>query len=121
MRKKTVNHVADTIFWYLIYFLPVIAFLLYMLAEPASGLGTVATFENFLTTIGFSFVTDNIVYTTLSSLFGVGGVLPLFSTSAPIFIFTWFVSVFICHLAVDFLLFIPRLAHKYMKKFTQGE
>ena len=121
MRKRTINHLADTIFWYLIYFLPVICYLLYMLVEPGTGVSTVLSFGDFFESIGIGFVSDNIVITSLQSIFGSTGILPLFSTDTPFIIFSWFICTFICHLAVDFLLFIPRLAHKWMNKFTQGD
>ena len=120
MRKKTVNHLADTIFWYLLYFLPVVGYCLYLIAEPSGGTNVISL-STFFESAGVGFVTDNAILTGLKSLFYTGGVFPIFTTDAPFFIFTWFVGVFICHLAVDFLLFIPRLCHKYMSKFTQGD
>lgn len=120
MRQRTVNHVADTIFWYLIYFLPVIAYLLFILAEPSTGT-TAVDMISFFNNVGFTFNDTNIIFSTLTSIFGSGGVLPLFTTNTVIYILTWFVSVFLCHLLVDFVLFIPRLCHKFMKKFTQGD
>ena len=121
MRKRTINHLADTIFWYLLYFLPVIAYLLYMLVEPGAGTTAVLSIEEFFNSIGLGFVSDNVVLTALSSIFGADGVLPLFSTNTPFLILTWFVAVYIAHLAVDFILFIPRLAHKFMNSFTREE
>lgn len=120
MRKRTVNHLADTIFWYLIYFLPVIFYIVYLIAEPSSG-GSIVNFINYFEQVGFGIVTDNVIITTLRDIFGSGGTFPLFNTDLPYIIFTWFVGTYIIHLAVDFLLFIPRLAHKWLKEFTQGE
>lgn len=120
MRKRTISNLADTIFWYLVYLLPVIGYLLYLIAEPSSGTSLVS-FESFFTNIGLGLVSDNVVVSTLKDIFGTGGVLPLFTTDTPFIIFGWFVCTFITHLAVDFLLFIPRLAHKWMNKFTQGD
>ena len=119
MRKRTVNHVADTVFWYFIYFLPVLCYFLYLFAEPSSG-STVVSFSAFFENIGIGFVSHNVVVSALSSLFGSTGILPLFSTDVPFIIFGWFICTFIGHLAVDFLLFIPRLCHKFMEKFTQN-
>ncbi|MBQ4541306.1 MAG: hypothetical protein IJA23_00480, partial [Clostridia bacterium] len=70
--------------------------------------------------IGLGVLTDNIVLTTLTSLFGFGGVLPLFLTNDILIYFTYFISVYIIHLCVDFVLFIPRLSHKWLKEFTSG-
>ena len=120
MRKRTVNHLADVIFWYLIYFLPVLCYFLYLFAEPASG-GNIVNLTTFFSDIGLGFATDNIVISTLTDIFGINGILPLFSTDIPFAIFGWFICTFICHLAVDFLLFIPRLCHKWMDKYTQGD
>lgn len=120
MRKRTINNLADTIFWYLIYMLPVVGYLLYLIAEPSSGTSLVS-FSSFFTNVGIGFVSDNIVVNTLKDIFGAGGVLPLFATDTPFIIFGWFVCTYITHLAVDFLLFIPRLAHKWMNKFTREE
>lgn len=120
MRKRTISNLADTIFWYLVYLLPVIGYLLYLIAEPASGTSLV-TFDSFFSNIGLGLVSDNVVVSTLKDIFGTGGILPLFTTDTPFIIFGWFVCTFITHLAVDFLLFIPRLAHKWLNNFTQGE
>ena len=49
------------------------------------------------------------------------GMLPLFKTNMPTIILSWFVSTYIVHLAIDVLLFIPRFAHKFIEKTTQGE
>lgn len=120
MRKRTISNLADTIFWYLVYLLPVIGYLFYLIAEPSSGT-ILVSFESFFTNIGLGLVSDNVVVSTLKDIFGTGGVLPLFTTDTPFIIFGWFVCTFITHLAVDSLLFIPRLAHKWMNKFTQGD
>lgn len=120
MRKRTIGTLADTIFWYLIYFLPVLVYLLYVLAQPSTGTAIVS-FSDCFSDIGLGFVSDNIVVTSLKSIFGTDGVLALFSTDAPFIIFGWFICTFIVHLAVDFLLFIPRLAHKWLNKFSQGD
>lgn len=120
MRKRTISNLADTIFWYLVYLLPVIGYLLYLIAEPASGTSLVA-FDSFFSNIGLGLVSDNVVVSTLKDIFGTGGVLPLFTTDTPFIIFGWFVCTFITHLAVDFLLFIPRLAHKWLNKFSNSE
>ena len=120
MRKRTVSHIADTIFWYILYFLPVLAYLLYLIAEPSGGT-TLVAFDNFFSSIGLSMVTDNIIVNSLSDIFGTSGIMPLFSSDIPFIIFAWFIGVYLIHLCVDFLLFIPRLAHKWMKKCTGGD
>ena len=117
MRKKTVNHLADTIFWYLLYFLPVITYLIYIMCIGGTDVNII-NFADFFSSIGLGIVESNVIVSTLSSIFGSSGVLPLFNTSVPFIIFGWFIGMYIIHLAVDFLLFLPRLCHKYMDKFT---
>ena len=120
MRKRSVNHLFDTIFWYLIYALPLLGYLFYLIAEPASGT-TIVSFSAFFDSVGIGFVSDNVIVNALKQLFGVGGIMPLFATDTPFILFGWFICTFIGHLAVDFLLFIPRICHKFFDKFYQGD
>lgn len=111
---------ADTFFWYLLYLFPVLAYLVYYFAEGYTS----ATFAGFMSqNLGFVFDSSNIIFVTIQDLFGSSGVLPLWSTDSTgiTLIVTWFVTVFVVHLAVDFILFIPRLCHKFMDKCYQGD
>lgn len=120
MRQKTISHLADTMFWYLLYLFPVLAFLIYYLSEGF----TAVTFATFMSkNLGFLFDNSNIIFNTVQSLFGSDGVLPLWTADSTgiSLIVTWFVTVFVTHLAVDFILFVPRLCHKYMNKAFQGD
>lgn len=67
----------------------------------------------------FAFTADNVVYVALTALLGADGIVPLFSTNAPLLMVTWFASMVLVHLFVDFIVFIPRLAHKWLGKMTQ--
>ena len=120
MRKRTVKLLADTIFWYLLYFLPVLGYLLYLIAEPNTGTNLVPI-SDFFNNIGIGFITDNVIVNTLKRLFGAEGILPLFATNAPFEIFGWFICTYMGHIAVDFILLIPRICHKFMEKFTQRD
>ena len=86
-----------------------------------SSTDTLTAFLPFMKSLGL--VDSGLIYKSLFDLFGTGGILPLFSAenNAILVFLSYFVSVEIVHLAVDFLLFIPRLAHKYMNTFTQNE
>lgn len=121
MRKRTMSNLADHVFWLLVALLPLVLYVVQFFAYDLTTVISFAPFDSFMTTFGVS--TDSVVYTSLVGLFGAEGTLPLFSgtTSAPILFLSYFVAVEIIHLAVDFLLFIPRLCHKYMEKFTQGD
>lgn len=133
MRKKTVMHVADTIFWYALYFLPVImgvisiigfmsseSFFTYWIGDgDYSNLPVLAAFRNVID--GFGVMADGPVYMVLYDLFSTDGLIPVFSDDLIFKFFSYFINVYLIHLCVDFVLFIPRLAHKWMKKFTQGD
>ena len=121
MRKKTVNHVVDTIFGHLLYFLPIICYLLFMLAEPSSGVVTLTDFSSFMTSTGFGVLTNNILFTTLESIFGANGILPVFAGSAVSAYLTYFIVVYLAHVCVDMLLLLPRIAHNWMNKLSKGE
>lgn len=122
MRKRTIKCVADTALWYVLYFLPVIAYGLFLFIHP-SGTGTVnpISFEDFLKDVGFTIVLNNPIYTVLSDLFGVNGLLPFFNSNAPFIIVGWYVGMVLFHLAVDFVLFIPKLAQKWLCKLYGGD
>lgn len=117
MRKKTIKHTADTIFWYLIYFMPAIC---YFLLFWNNGEQTISLAQMF-TQYGFGVTNNNIIATSLQQIFGANGIMPLFTDMGIIYLLTWFASCMIIHLAVDFLLFIVRLSHKWLNKFTQGD
>lgn len=116
MRKKTIKVLSDTIFWYALYFLPILVLLLMSIHNPLTSI------SNVMTTLGLEILTiDNVIYTTLSSIFGTGGVLPFFTSPDILLYMTYFCSVLILHLLVDFILFIPRMAHKWLKRGFQDE
>lgn len=116
MRKKTVNHLADTIFWYLLYFLPVICFIL-VYYRTGNNVGM----SQFLNDNGFGLAVNNIVFDTISSIFGADCIMPLFANDGILIILSWFVCVYIAHILVDFCLFIPRWLHNFLKKVYRNE
>ena len=75
---------------------------------------------------GLGFAVDNEISSALYSIFGENnGFMPVFSEGSfgcIVGFFSWFISVYLCHLMVDFILFIPRLAHKWLKKgYQEGD
>ena len=115
MRKRNITCLFDNIFWYLIYSLPVWVYLISFAVPSVSRV-----LYELLNTFGLG-SSVSITYTTLSDLFGSTGLLPLFDNSLTIQLFSWFINCMIIHLAVDFLLFIPRLCHKFMSVLTQDK
>lgn len=116
MRKRSISHIADTVFWYILYLLPVFMYLINALRHDTID------FKSFITsTLGFAFEASNPIFMALYDLFSSSGVLPLFSSDGAIYLATWFCSMLLVHLLVDFVLFIPRLCHKWLSKATQGD
>lgn len=116
MRKRNFNFYFDKLFWAVIVLLPIFILLLSWFR-----LGTTqVTLTSVLTGMGVS--NNNVIYSTLVSIFGEGGSAFNLFTATDIYYFaTYMVGIELLHLLVDFLLFIPRLCHKFMHKFTQED
>lgn len=111
MRKRTITHFFDTLMWYLLYLLPIIVFLFALVAMPLPDLCA------YVANSPISAIKDTFVFQGFDSVFGANGLLPMFTGSVNVFLLyyaTYFVYVMLLHLFVDFLVFIPRLAHKWM-------
>lgn len=141
MRKRTIKYTADTIFWYIMYLLPLIyGFIcMYSMLRNESFLAewfsikvvgnnldsAVQELMNIMATPFNEAVSySNPIFLSLMELFGDDGMVTFFDPLLGvniIIIVSYFVSVYLLHLAVDFLLFIPRLCHKWMNAFTRSE
>lgn len=107
--KKNPTNILDGIFWYLIYAMPFILYGLSFLSRTYTPVSLTAFFDF----CGID-VSSSLVCSTLADIFGTSGIFPLFDDPVVFQIFAWFVNCMIIHLAVDFLLFIPRLCHKFI-------
>lgn len=112
MRKRTISCLLDNLMWFLIYMLPLICFIVILCKT-----GQVTSLSECMSSCGLGVLTNNVVYTALNSIFGADGVLPLFVSADILLYFSYFVCVWLCHLAVDVLLFLVRYAHKLMDNF----
>lgn len=122
LRKRTISNLADQIFWLLVALMPLVLYALQFLAYELTAVSSdLPTFLDYMQNFGLS--TTSVCYTALVELFGSTGVLPLFASgdNAVVLFLSYFVTVQIVHLAVDFLLFIPRLSHKWLEKITCTE
>lgn len=115
MRKRTINHLFDTIFWYLIYLLPLIFSIIYWIKF---GILDIA---NIFTLAGFDLFANNIVFNSLNSIFGSIGIIPLFNGTGILMYLSYFIICMVVHLAVDVLLFIVRIAHNWIEGFIGGK
>lgn len=114
--KKTTFHYVKECGWLLLALMPLIV---YMVVARTSAGGT--TLETFMTIMSekLNLVTmDNVIYTSLKAVFGVGGVLPILNDGLLLYA-AYFCIVELVHLIVDVLVFIPRIAHEWLEGFTK--
>lgn len=118
MRERSLMHLFDNIFWYTMYLLPVIAWLLGFLGGGYAG-GVAGNPLSAVIEQGFN--NNGVVYQALNKIVGPESEIGLnLFEETQLQLFNWFVCVYVVHLMVDFILFIPRLCHKWMEKFTSG-
>lgn len=125
--KKTTSRFAfklDKIFWFIVSFFPLFSWLIYLFSfssYTASPLTFLAWIEQ-----NFGFMgqmQQSVIYSTLYQIFSITSVASLFpalSTSLIAF-FTYLVTVEIVHVVYDVIVFIPRLAHKWISKAVQDD
>lgn len=117
MRKRNFKFYIDKVIWAVIVLLPLILYAINLLSyRLTSASETLPSLYQYLVDFGCTSET-NIVYTAITSIFGNGSdsILSLFGSNSPMLVyFTYFISVEILHLFVDFICFIPRLSHKWL-------
>ena len=123
-KKKILLTLIDKVFWLLIMLIPVIAYLVmplgFSIGGGSEGVTDLPTFAEALTQFGLN--ENNVIYGALNDLFGASGLLPMFANnSALLLYFTYLVIVELVHLFIDFIVFIPRLAHKFLNVLCQSE
>lgn len=115
MRGRNLKLFFDQFMWYLLYLLPVFVLLIYI-----AKTGSVVSFSTIFSDLGVTIFNDNIILDCLKDIFGADGVFPLFTGDSILVYATYFICVFLVHLAVDFLIFIPRLFENLGDKFTKN-
>ena len=83
--------------------------------------GQFVSFSSAFSSLGLTGLDTSLVYTSLANIFGSSGVMPIFTNPDILLFFSYFIYVNIIHLFVDFLLFIPRLASKWLDSFGGDE
>lgn len=120
MRKRTILNLADTVFWLVVALLPILLYAVSFLPFELTSFYSFDSFESFMASMGIN--SSGVVFDSLSAIFGTGGILPLFADSSVVVVYlSYFVCVQIVRLAVEFLLFIPKLCRKWMDNFTSKE
>lgn len=118
------SYKLDKIFWFIISFFPLFSWLLYLFSfssYTASPLTFYAWIEQNFGFLGQ--VSNSVIYFTLYQIFSITSVSSLFpalSTSLIAF-FTYLITVEIVHVIYDVMVFIPRLAHKWISKAVQDD
>lgn len=129
MRIKKSNNTRfsyklDKIFWFVISFFPLFSWLIYLFSFS----GYTASPLTFYTWIDQNFgfmghITNSVIYSIFYQIFSITSISSLFptlSTSLMAF-FTYLVTVEIVHVIFDVIVFIPRLAHKWISKAVQDD
>lgn len=110
----------DRIFWFIVLIMPYFSYI-FSFFSKSSELPT--NFPGFLRYyfLGDSTFINNVVWNALYHLFGPSGTFPVFSSPSGLYIFYWFVWVEIFHVFFDVIVFIPRIAHKFISKAVQDD
>lgn len=108
---KKISSFLDNVFWYVLYSLPFICYLINCIHCTE-----LLSLSQFISKMGIDLSSNNIIFNCLNNIFGSSGVLPLFISTDILIVLSYFVSVYLIHLAIDFLLFIPRLSHKWLNR-----
>ena len=116
-------HKIDKIFWFLLTLLPIILYAIYLFSNKATSY---LDFSKFLQTI-FNYdypsgISNNPIFKVLSALFSFGdsGVFPILPYSF-LYLFAYMATIEVIHVAFDIIIFIPRLAHKWISKAVQDD
>lgn len=124
MGNTRFSYKLDKIFWFVVSFFPLFSWLLYLFSF-SSYTGSPLTFfawleQNF---VFMGQISKSVIYSTFYQIFSItsaDSLFPVLSTSLMAF-FTYLVTVEIVHVIYDVIVFIPRLAHKWISKAVQDD
>lgn len=119
--KNRFGYKLDRVFWWIVAFAPLFCYFLYVPFKNISGESVPLSqflVDNFLNGIAFG---SNPVWVAFYRIFSKNGVFSLFGNEGAMYIFFWFISVELVHLFFDVIVFIPRLAHKWISKAVQND
>lgn len=120
--KNRFSYKLDKLFWFFIQIFPLLCFALYCIAGTRGNEVIVPSFNSFLIKLGFDYQQGNVFYSVLAQLFGSMGVFPLFVDSGGIILYlTYVLTMEVLHVCFDVIVFIPRLAHKWISKAVQDD
>lgn len=124
MRKRTINNLWDSIFWGIIYLLPLLLYFVDIIALKGEFTTTLQSFM-------VDFVDSNNIILELFNQFLGGSQLTVDGSTIDMYFFgnyspvvyylAYCATVAISHVFFDIVVFIPRLAHKWLGKATQQD
>ena len=125
--KKTASRFAfklDKIFWFVVSFFPLFSWLVYLFSFSSYTASPLTFYAWLDQNFGFmGQIQNSVIYSTFYQIFSITSVdslFPVLSTSLMAF-FTYLVTVEIIHVVYDVIVFIPRLAHKWISKAVQDD
>lgn len=126
MRTKKVSNTRfasklDKIFWFFISLAPLILYALYLVShfKQAEYFSFYVFISNYL---GLFLSSSSVFSSVFSKIVGPSGIFPLFSAqSGWLVFFSYLATVEIVHALFDVVVFIPRLAHKWISKAVQDD
>ena len=121
--KNRFSYKLDKLFWWIVTLFPIFAYLFFLITASLNEVSADVTFSDFLNQrLGIFFSMNTTVSNAFYEVFGPKGILPMFSSNSGLIqLFSYFVSIEIVHVLFDILVFIPRLAHKWISKAVQDD
>lgn len=123
LNKTTKNRFAyrlDKIFWFVIQTLPLFSWFIYCFSVTRGSENSFWGFDRFLIEVfGIGNFDGNVVYQALSKVFQYSvSIVPQISflSKSLTALFSWFIMIEVLHVCFDVIVFIPRLAHKWISK-----
>lgn len=98
------------LFWYLIYTIPIWAYLITIINN-----GNVE-FINILQQFGMS--ENNIIYSTFNNIFGESGIIEIFTNSSIFLFIVYYIGVKLLHISTDIILMLLQIVHNFVDKMT---
>lgn len=129
LSKTTKNRFAyklDKIFWWIVGLFPLITYMIFCVVQIGTRKDTSwISFYDFLGNyLGLFFAEGNPFMSVLDSVFGsTSSIFPIFRQGAGgvLFYFVYVINIEVFHVLFDILVFIPRLAHKWISKAVQDD
>lgn len=120
MESKQLNRKLSSLFWYILYGMPLVVFLLFLLSNLIYKQDTNFILNDTITTCYNSFKSFTIdsLYDTFYSVFELLGFNDLTTNTSGllIVILVWFTQLMLLHVIVDVLTFIFKVYHKLMER-----